>query len=417
MFFVHGGTYVSGSGALAIYNGTSLALENNVIVYVGACARAPRLRARVCNADAPPPPPVASLSIIASGRWGSPRPRLSARARPGTRRGCTAREPICIPVWAAHATFMRRYGILDQRRALAWAAANAAAFGGDASAVFLFGESAGAGSVSLHLVMPGSWGLFRNAGMESGAFCPWIAQTLESATSNYGALAAAAGCAGSDAAILSCLLGMSWTDVLAAQEQARAAAAARFAARAPRAIHTHTSVRTRASCRARAGERPEWPPVVPRDRRHGAAERPLVPCRRGRLCAARGGAHGLEPRRGLTFHAAAAQYHRCAPSPARRATRAGLCLCGWGGGVAELAAGGAAACRGRVRGVCELLLQGARTHRAVPLPCREVLLPLVGGRCDRGRLGVLVPHAPCGARHLWVHARAHGDTSLRARAR
>eukprot|EP00927_Polykrikos_kofoidii_P046797 TRINITY_DN4092_c0_g1_i4.p1 TRINITY_DN4092_c0_g1~~TRINITY_DN4092_c0_g1_i4.p1 ORF type:complete len:554 (-),score=65.02 TRINITY_DN4092_c0_g1_i4:85-1746(-) len=65
------------------------------------------------------------------------------------------------------------YGIQDQRQALQWIQDNIVAFGGDASRVFLFGESAGANSVSNHLVRPKSWGLFHAAAMESGAFYPW----------------------------------------------------------------------------------------------------------------------------------------------------------------------------------------------------------------------------------------------------
>ena len=45
------------------------------------------------------------------------------------------------------------YGIDDQRAALAWARANAAAFGGDGAArITAFGESAGAGSLTNHMV-------------------------------------------------------------------------------------------------------------------------------------------------------------------------------------------------------------------------------------------------------------------------
>jgi len=58
-------------------------------------------------------------------------------------------------------------GILDQRAALQWVAANIAAFGGDGSKVTLQGESAGAMSIGVHMVSPGSKGLFSRAIQES----------------------------------------------------------------------------------------------------------------------------------------------------------------------------------------------------------------------------------------------------------
>jgi len=59
-------------------------------------------------------------------------------------------------------------GLLDQVAALKWVRENIAAFGGDPSNVTLFGQSAGAGSVGMLMVMPAARGLFHKAIMESG---------------------------------------------------------------------------------------------------------------------------------------------------------------------------------------------------------------------------------------------------------
>ncbi len=61
------------------------------------------------------------------------------------------------------------YGLLDQVAALAWIRDNIEAFGGDPSNVTIFGESAGAQSVTEIMATPLSEGLFHKAILQSGA--------------------------------------------------------------------------------------------------------------------------------------------------------------------------------------------------------------------------------------------------------
>ena len=60
-------------------------------------------------------------------------------------------------------------GILDQIAALTWIKKNVEAFGGNPSNITVFGESAGAGSISILTVLPRARGLFQRAIMESGS--------------------------------------------------------------------------------------------------------------------------------------------------------------------------------------------------------------------------------------------------------
>merc|ERR1712110_624481 len=62
------------------------------------------------------------------------------------------------------------FGIQDQRFAMSWVANHIAAFGGDASVMTIFGESAGGNSVINHLAQPASFPLYRRAIIEGGAY-------------------------------------------------------------------------------------------------------------------------------------------------------------------------------------------------------------------------------------------------------
>ncbi|CAH0713064.1 unnamed protein product, partial [Brenthis ino] len=68
-------------------------------------------------------------------------------------------------------------GMKDQVAALRWIQRNIEVFGGDPNSVTIFGESAGAASVSLHILSPMSKGLFHKAIIQSGsALVSWALQ-------------------------------------------------------------------------------------------------------------------------------------------------------------------------------------------------------------------------------------------------
>ncbi|KAI5639531.1 carboxylesterase family domain-containing protein [Phthorimaea operculella] len=70
-------------------------------------------------------------------------------------------------------------GMKDQVAALRWVKTNIKNFGGDPENITIFGESAGAGSVSLHLLSPMSKGLFKRAIIQSGSATAYWGQAFE----------------------------------------------------------------------------------------------------------------------------------------------------------------------------------------------------------------------------------------------
>jgi para-nitrobenzyl esterase len=110
MFFLHGGAFTVGSASARLYDGAKLAAQHDVVVVTTNYR-------------------LGALGYLPIGE---------------TNRGS-----------------------LDQLAALRWVHANIARFGGDASNVTIFGESAGATSVCLLLAMPSARGLFARAIVQS----------------------------------------------------------------------------------------------------------------------------------------------------------------------------------------------------------------------------------------------------------
>ena len=120
MVWIHGGGFVNGSASIPWYDGTSLAARGDVVVVT--------VNYRL-----------GALGFL----WlGDLDPTLRSSGV---------------------------NGLLDQVAALEWVRDNIAAFGGDPHNVTVFGESAGAMSVSTLLAMPAARGLFHRAIAQSGA--------------------------------------------------------------------------------------------------------------------------------------------------------------------------------------------------------------------------------------------------------
>ena len=106
------------------------------------------------------------------------------------------------------------FGLMDQRLAMQWVRDNIAHFGGDPEQVTLFGQSAGAMSVGLHLISPASQALFDAAIMESNPYgIPY--KSLELAGHFASTLASNLGC---EREGLACLRGKPFEHLVAHQE-------------------------------------------------------------------------------------------------------------------------------------------------------------------------------------------------------
>lgn len=103
------------------------------------------------------------------------------------------------------------YGIQDQRAAFRWVRDNVGAFGGDSQRVMIFGESAGAASMTIHMVAPRSAGHFTRIAAESSIMSPYCARPMEHGEGVYQEVLTETKCA--DAA---CLLEKSSAELEAA---------------------------------------------------------------------------------------------------------------------------------------------------------------------------------------------------------
>lgn len=120
MVWIHGGGYTNGATSLPLYWGDSLARRGAVVV---------------------------TLSYRLGALGFLSHPELSSESGAAT---------------------SGNYGLMDQIAALEWVKRNISAFGGDPGTITLFGQSAGAMSISLLMASPRARGLFHRAIAQSG---------------------------------------------------------------------------------------------------------------------------------------------------------------------------------------------------------------------------------------------------------
>jgi para-nitrobenzyl esterase len=132
MVYLHGGGFVAGSGSEPLYDGTSFAMQHDIVVVT-------------CNYR---------LGLLGFLYLGDLADEIYSQGN---------------------------VALLDQIAALQWVHDNIAAFGGDPDQVTVMGESAGAMSIGNLLAMPAARGLFQRAILESGASTS-ILLTREQAT-------------------------------------------------------------------------------------------------------------------------------------------------------------------------------------------------------------------------------------------